>query len=109
MAGNSQNDFGARLNLTEGAAATLDGLSATIKAFKECSNRCRAGRFHEDSLVGSEPLLGRKDFGVLDDLKASSGFGNGIDCPVPAGRPSNPDCRGHGLGVIHRGSMIEGS
>ena len=108
VAGDCEDDLGAGLDLAEGAAVALSGLFTAVEALEEGRHGSGAGRLDEDALVGGEPLLGREDLRVLDDLEASARFGDGMDGSVPAGGASDPDGGGHGLGIVHRGPVIEG-
>ena len=107
VTGDGEDHLGSRLDLAEGTAVALRGLSAAVKAFEEGRHGSGAGGFDKDPLVGSEPLLGGQNLGILDDLEASSRLGNRGTGSLPTGGASDPDGRGHGLGIVHRGPMIE--
>ena len=107
VAGNSEDHLGAGLDLAEGAAVALRGFSTAVEALEEGGHRGGAGRLDKNPIIGGEPLLGGQDLGILDDLEAASRLGNGGAGSVPTGGATDPDGRGHGLGIVHRGSMIE--
>ena len=70
-----------------------------FEALEEAGDACRAGRLDKDPLVRGQPLLGFEDFVVGHDVDAPAGLAHGGIRALPAGRVSDPDRGGDGVGI----------